>query len=127
MEAVAAIQSASPEAAHWPVADYLHYEFTVAICAAAVAGFLVWRRVAEGEAEVLNLAVRREFRRQGIARELLKPLLNLPEGEIFLEVRESNLAARMCYKCMGFQEVSTRQEYYDVPCESAIVMKFHSC
>ena len=127
LEAVAAIQSASPEAAHWLAADYLQYEFTVAICGGTVAGFLVWRRVAEGEAEVLNLAVAPQFRRQGIARELLMPLLNLRGHLVFLEVRESNLAARMCYKSMGFQEVSIRAKYYDSPSESAIVMKFHSC
>jgi ribosomal protein S18 acetylase RimI-like enzyme len=57
LEGVEAIQSASPEAAHWKAADYLQYEFTVAICGGTVAGFLVWRRVAEGEAELLNLAV----------------------------------------------------------------------
>ena len=127
LEAVEAIQSASPEAAHWRAADYLQYEFTVAICGATLAGFLVWRPVADGEAELLNLAVAPRFRRQGIARELLKPLLNLPGSRVFLEVRESNLAARMCYKSMGFQEVSIRQKYYSSPSESAIVMKFHSC
>ena len=127
LEAVEAIQSASPEAAHWKATDYLQYQFTVAICGGTVAGFLVWRRVAEDEAELLNLAVAPPFRRQGIARELLKPLLNLLDGGIFLEVRESNVAARMCYKSMGFQEVSTRTLYYESPPEAAIVMKFHSC
>ena len=41
-EAIAAIQSASPEAAHWPVAQYMPYEFTVSISDGRVAGFLVW-------------------------------------------------------------------------------------
>ena len=127
LEAVEAIQSASPEAAHWKAADYLQYEFTVAICGATLAGFLVWRPVADGEAELLNLAVSPQIRRKGIARELLKPLLNLRGSRVFLEVRESNLSARMCYKSMGFQEVSIRQKYYSSPSESAIVMKFHSC
>jgi len=127
LEAVAAIQSASPEASHWPPADYLQYEFTVAISGGIVAGFLVWRPLAEGECEVLNLAVSSEFRRQGIARKLLNPLLNLHDTEVFLEVRESNQAARIFYKSMGFQEVNIRQMYYEFPPESAIVMKFHSC
>jgi len=127
LEAVAAIQSASPQASHWLVSDYLQYEFTVAVSGGAVAGFLVWRPLAEDECEVLNLAVAPEFRRQGIARELLTPLLNLRDTEVFLEVRESNLAARMFYKSMGFQEVSFRHLYYESPAESAIVMKFHSC
>jgi ribosomal-protein-alanine N-acetyltransferase len=127
LEAVAAIQFASHSASHWPVADYLKYQFTVAVSDDGVAGFLVWRHLAEGECEVLNLAVAPQFRRQGIARELLNPLLNLRDTDIFLEVRESNEAARTFYKSMGFQEVSFRRLYYEDPSESAIVMKFHSC
>jgi ribosomal-protein-alanine N-acetyltransferase len=124
---IGAIQSASPEAAHWPVAQYMPYEFTVSIADGRVAGFLVWRRLAEGECELLNLAVAPAFRRRGIARELLKPLLNLRNNQVFLEVRESNRAARIFYKSIGFQEVSIRSQYYDSPSEAAIVMKFHSC
>ena len=127
LEAVAAIQSASQGAAHWPVADYLQYEFMVAVSDGTVAGFLVWRPLAEGECEVLNLAVAPQFRRQGIARELLNPLLNLRDTDVFLEVRESNQAARIFYKSMGFQEVGSRPSYYQDPPEAAIVMKFHSC
>jgi ribosomal-protein-alanine N-acetyltransferase len=126
LQSVAAIQAACPEAAHWPVAEYLQYEFTVSIAAGGVAGFLVWRRLAEGECEVLNLAVAPRFRRQGVARRILEPLLDL-RGTIFLEVRASNLAARIFYKSMGFQEVTIRSEYYSSPPDAAIVMKFHSC
>jgi ribosomal-protein-alanine N-acetyltransferase len=46
---------------------------------------------------------------------------------VFLEVRESNLGARAFYKALSFQEVNIRQDYYDQPSESAIVMVFHSC
>jgi len=127
LESVAAIQSTSPEAAHWPVAEYMQYEFTVAISDGSVAGFLVWRPLAEGECEVLNLVVAPLFRRRGMARELLKPLLGAPGNKVFLEVRQSNQAAQIFYKSMGFQEVSTRRLYYDSPPEAAIVMKFHSC
>jgi ribosomal-protein-alanine N-acetyltransferase len=127
LEAVAAIQSASPEAASWPVADYLQYEFMAATAGGEVAGFLVWRPLAAGECEVLNLAVAPAFRRQGIARDLLKPLLDLRDTRIFLEVRESNRTARIFYKSIGFQEVGIRNAYYKSPSEAAIVMKFHSC
>jgi ribosomal-protein-alanine N-acetyltransferase len=126
-EAVAAIQAASPHAAQWPVADYLLYEFLVALEVDVVVGFVVWRTVAEGESELLNLAVAAEFRRRGIARQLMAAILSLPEHEIFLEVRESNEAARMFYKSIGFKEVSIRREYYCSPVEAGIVMKFHSC
>jgi ribosomal-protein-alanine N-acetyltransferase len=127
LEAVAAIQSASPEAAHWPVTEYPQYEFMVSVGDGAVNGFLVWRPLGEGECELLNLVVGPTWRRQGVARELLKLLLQRAGNTVFLEVRESNLAARKLYKSMGFQEVSIRKEYYDAPPETAIVMKFHSC
>jgi ribosomal-protein-alanine N-acetyltransferase len=127
LKAVAAIQSASPEAAHWSVMEYLQYEFTVSLSAGTLAGFLVWRPLGKGECEVLNLAVAPAFRRQGVGRQLLETLLQRAESVAFLEVRESNLGARNFYKSMGFKEVSIRKEYYDNPPESAIVMKFHSC
>ena len=124
---VALIQAASPEAAQWDAADYLHYDFRVSVCGIRVAGFMVSRALAEGETELLNLAVAPEFRRQGVARKLVGSLLDESPGVVYLEVRESNLAARRFYNRMGFQEVSSRIGYYQAPPEAAIVMKFHSC
>lgn len=127
MAQVAALQAASTEAAHWDPADYLQYRFQVSVSEGRIVGFLVVRTLVEGEAELLNLVVAADFRRQGVARRLLEPLLSTPAITVFLEVRESNAAARKLYKSMGFQEVNVRQEYYDSPLEAAIVMKFHSC
>jgi len=124
---VALIQAASPEAAQWDAADYLRYDFRVSLRGIRVAGFLVSRMVAEGETELLNLAVAPEFRRQGVARKLVESLLGESPRAVYLEVRESNRAARKFYNHMGFQEVSWRSEYYQDPPEAAIVMKFHSC
>jgi ribosomal-protein-alanine N-acetyltransferase len=124
---VAVIQAASPEAAQWDVSDYSRYDFRVSVCGIRVAGFLVSRMVAEGETELLNLAVAPEFRRQGVARKLVESLLGESPRVVYLEVRESNLAARKFYNYMGFQEVSSRLGYYQAPPEAAIVMKFHSC
>jgi len=127
LEAIAAIQSASPEAALWPPGDYLQYDLRVAERQRRVAGFLVARRTAEGEAEVLNLAVAPEFRRQGVARALMRAFLHGFQGDVFLEVRSSNLSALEFYKSLGFQELTLRTDYYERPPEAAIVMKFHSC
>jgi ribosomal-protein-alanine N-acetyltransferase len=123
----ATIQAASPEAAQWPVSDYLQYDFRVSVCRIRVAGFLVSRALTEGETELLNLAVAPEFRRRGVARMLVESLLAESPGVVYLEVRESNWAARKFYNRMGFQEVSSRLGYYQAPPEAAIVMKFHSC
>ncbi|MGO9232108.1 MAG: ribosomal protein S18-alanine N-acetyltransferase [Bryobacteraceae bacterium] len=127
LAAIAAIQAASPEAADWQPADYLAHRLLVAIGGAGVMGFVAARPVAEGEFEILNLAVAPEFRRQGIARELLEALFQDSHGTFFLEVRESNQAAQMCYKSLGFQSIGRRPGYYEGPSEAAIVMKFHSC
>jgi len=127
LEPVAAIQRSSPGAAQWTVADYLGHDFRVAVEDGHVAGFLVARRVAPDEAELLNIAVAPEFRRKRVARDLLGALLADTRGTLFLEVRESNTAARKLYKSIGFQEVSVRRDYYENPPETAIVMKFHSC
>ena len=127
MAEVAAIQEASPEAARWNVSEYLQYHFWVAVHGNRIVGFLVSRNLAEGERELLNLAVAPEFRRQGVGHELLATLLAEAPGVIYLEVRASNQVARSIYKSKGFQEVGSRQGYYENPLEAAIVMKFHSC
>ena len=48
-------------------------------------------------------------------------------GEFFLEVRESNLAARDLFRKLGFEQVGVRPGYYDHPAEAAIVMRVRSC
>ena len=127
LEAVAAIQAASPEAAHWQVGDYLEQDFQVAVSDGVPAGFLVARTLTDGEYEILNLAVCPEFRQHGIARSLLEAFLEGVEGDVYLEVRESNRPALNLYKSMGFQEVAVRKQYYEDPREDGIVLKFHSC
>ena len=127
LEEIAAIQAASPEAAQWKLADYAVFDLWVAVCENRVAGFLAARSLGDGECELLNLAVGPEFRRRGIARRLVGALAGAHCGNIFLEVRESNLAARNLYKSMEFKEIGVRPGYYDLPLEAAIVMKFHSC
>jgi ribosomal-protein-alanine N-acetyltransferase len=127
LQAVAVIQQQSPQAAQWDPAAYLEYDFLVAVASGRVAGFLVGRRTAPGESELLNLAVLPELRRKGVARALWDYWISGISGAIFLEVRESNHGARTFYKVLGFQEVGSRSQYYSTCPEHAIVMKFHSC
>jgi ribosomal-protein-alanine N-acetyltransferase len=127
LDAVAAIQEASPGAARWKAADYLGQDFLVAAEANRIVGFLVSRSVAADEREILNLAVEADFRRKGVAKALLESALQAFHGDVFLEVRESNQIAQEFYKSLGFQVLSKRKEYYDSPPDTGIVMKFHSC
>ena len=122
--AIARIQAASPESAQWEPADY---ECLVACLNGELAGFLVFRKTAVTEFEVLNLAVHPRFRRQGLARQMMQFMLAGYRGDVFLEVRESNQSARKFYESLGFQEIGRRRDYYRNPVESGIVMKFLSC
>ncbi len=111
----------------WPKESFLAYDCLVAEVGGTVAGFLISREIfpseqAPPEREVLNLAVARRFRRQGIARRLLEAELER-EAIFFLEVRESNYAAQTLYRQAGFAEISRRKGYYQNPSETAIVMR----
>ncbi len=127
LPAIADIQSAAPEASHWNPRDYLTYECRVAEEGDAVIGFVVARRLADREWEILNLAVAPDARRRGIGRQLLADSLARHSGEFFLEVRESNIPARRFYEFFGFRAITKRLQYYSNPVEAAIVMKRFSC
>jgi ribosomal protein S18 acetylase RimI-like enzyme len=131
LNAIAAIQAASPEAAQWNVSDYVRYHLRVAIYEKQIVGFLVSRALGRPEDhcdwEILNLAVLPAFRRRRVGRSLVESLLVDSGGSVYLEVRSSNKAAIHLYNSLGFEEVSRRPGYYEAPLEAAIVMKFHSC
>ncbi len=83
------IEAHSNESARWEPEAYLTFDCVVAEVKSTIAGFMVSRSTAVREREILNIAVAPEFRRRGVASALLSSLDN---GEIFLEVRESNEA-----------------------------------
>ena len=85
-----------------------------------------------GEAQILNLSVVADARRQGLGRELLRYFVDdarwLHAGQIFLEVRASNVAAIALYETEGFAPVARRLGYYpgvgaESPREDALVMR----
>lgn len=82
---------------------------------------------AGGQAELGDLAVRPESRRRGVGRLLLEAMLAAAEQErievMYLEVRESNLAARALYEQGGFVAVDRRLRYYADPTEDALVLR----
>jgi len=121
------IQAESGQAAQWKAADYLMHECLVATVDGRLTGFAVARRTAPDEIEILNVAVDPASRRRGIGRSLIRGLIGKNPGIVFLEVRQSNIAARKLYHSLGFEVAGVRQDYYSQPMESAIVMKFHSC
>ena len=126
-----AIQHAAPQSSQWAAQDYLAFDCQVAVANDAssedrIAGFLVSRSVGDGEREILNVAIHPDFRRLHIASELLQAELSRCPGVHFLEVRQSNAAARRLYEGLGFQAVGERPAYYDDPPETGIVMRILS-
>ena len=91
-----------------------------------VAGYVVALNAAD-EGDILNLAVRPSERRSGLGRDLvqraIEALAQRGVVHVYLEVRESNAAARALYAAHGFQEVGRRREYYRRPVEDAIVLR----
>lgn len=96
----------------------------VALRGGKVAGYLITQWVLD-EIHILNIAVRSDFRRQGVAAELLNFLFQRGAGKriksVYLEVRESNEAARTLYAKFGFTELGLRKSYYQDG-ENALVM-----
>ena len=128
-----AAQSAG--AAQWQPADYEAIfassaparHCLIAQQAERAIGFIVMREL-EGVWELENLAVPAELRRQGIATLLLLEMLALAAARaakiIFLEVRESNHAARALYEHNGFTLTGRRTSYYSQPLEDALIYRF---
>jgi [ribosomal protein S18]-alanine N-acetyltransferase len=92
-----------------------------------ITGVIVGGRIVD-EAEILNLAVKKEFRRKGLARALVQRVMaewnTSKVANIFLEVRESNDAAIRMYEGFGFQRAGRRIRYYTEPEEDALVLKW---
>jgi ribosomal-protein-alanine acetyltransferase len=93
----------------------------------SVVGFIIGRQV-EDEWEIENIAVTGAARRCGLGSRLVGEFLDLVRGRggkaVFLEVRESNEAARSLYEKWAFLEVGRRKMYYQDPAEDALVLKF---
>jgi ribosomal-protein-alanine N-acetyltransferase len=89
-------------------------------------GFLVARHVAF-DWELENIVVSPSARRKGLGKRLLDDLLHRARDtnsdSVFLEVRESNAAARSLYEKAGFQLAGRRRSYYNDPPEDAFLYR----
>lgn len=131
IEDVLAIQAASPEIAQWSLWDYDRVArgemagWVTESESGDITGFIVARRIAN-DLEILNFAVRPTARRQGIGAALLGEALRwgaeFSAGQVFLEVRASNLAALRFYEQHKFQVTGRRPRYYTAPIEDALVL-----
>lgn len=77
------------------------------------------------EGYIDNVAVFPEYRRRGVAGQLLDVYCRFGQAHLAfltLEVRGSNDSAIALYHSRGFQEVGRRKDFYDGPKEDAILM-----
>ncbi len=98
----------------------------VALDGSRVAGYVGSQSVL-GEADMMNVAVSPDYRRKGIAKQLLRSLQqSLAEREVHsltLEVRRSNESAIALYAKEGFLQVGCRKNYYRHPTEDALILR----
>ena len=91
-----------------------------------VAGYVGSQTVLD-EADIMNVAVAPEYRRRGIARQLLDRLRDLLAAQgvrsLTLEVRASNEPAIALYESLGYVQVGRRPNYYFKPREDALILR----
>ena len=83
-------------------------------------------QTAKFEQELHTFAVKSEFRRRGIGRQMMDHMLEKARGRgveyIYLQVRPSNQEAKELYKFFGFVGIGMRRNYYRDNSEDALVM-----
>jgi ribosomal-protein-alanine N-acetyltransferase len=129
-----ALEKHAVTASHWSVEQYeaafsetgLDRVVLVIEEECVVKGFLIAQAV-EHEWEIENIAVAGLARRRGLGTRLLSEFLDLARKRgtqgVFLEVRDSNLAARALYEKWAFVEAGRRPRYYRQPEEDAVVYR----
>jgi [ribosomal protein S18]-alanine N-acetyltransferase len=91
-----------------------------------ILGFLIAQHISP-EWELENIVVAANARRKGLGKRLLQHLLSaaheINSASVFLEVRESNTAARALYEKAGFAQIGRRKIYYTNPPEDAVLYR----
>jgi [ribosomal protein S18]-alanine N-acetyltransferase len=135
--AIFALEKSIPSAAHWPESTYCDIfaqegPKRIALVAKdqrgksrdAICGFVV-ARLAGGDCEIENIFVAPPNQHGGLGSQLLQSLAaaarNHNATRIFLEVRESNDAARALYEKCGFALTGRRPNYYTDPVVVALL------
>lgn len=91
---------------------------------ALLLGYIIFMRASD-EGEILRIAVKESARKRKTARRLLETAIENMYGagvkNIYLEVRESNTAARRLYESAKFKEIGRRGGYYRDNNEDALI------
>ena len=99
----------------------------VAELADSVVAFMIYE-LHRSRLHMLNFAVMRSHRRLGIGTQMMNKLVGKlsPErrARIVLEVRETNLAAQLFFRSLGFRAVSVLKDFYQDSTEDAYLMHY---
>jgi len=100
------------------------YPLVTKIAGRVVGYICLW--IVLDEMQIANIAVSKEYRRQGIGEKLLNYILALAQEskcqEISLDVRKSNISALKLYEKLGFEKKGRRKNYYRFPQEDALIL-----
>ena len=100
--------------------------WVVALCDDTVVGY-IGSQSSIDESDVMNVAVHPDWRRQGIAENLIEHLIRELKSRgskaLMLEVRASNAPAIALYEKLGFRQVGLRKNYYKNPKEDALILR----
>ncbi len=98
----------------------------VAMDGQQLAGYIGSQSVGE-EADMMNVAVHPDFRKNGIGRMLIMQLIETLKTKgihcLTLEVRASNVPAIDLYEKLDFKRIGCRPNYYRHPREDALIMR----
>lgn len=102
-----------------------HSLYVLARRGAETLGYACYWFVAD-EAQLVNIGVRPEARRQGLAARLVEAGLAAARARgmasMYLEVRVSNTGAQALYRRYGFTVQALRKGVYDLPKEDGYIM-----
>ncbi len=92
-----------------------------------VVGFMIYE-LHKDQLHVLNFAVRPDVRRRGVGRQMVEKLIGKLSQQrrtrVLLEIRETNLAAQVFFRNLGFVATTVLRDYYDDTTEDAYVMQY---
>jgi ribosomal-protein-alanine N-acetyltransferase len=92
----------------------------------SILGFLITRTIGR-EWEIENIVIGEQSQRHGLGRQLLGEVLRHARHRgaeaIFLEVRDSNFAAKALYENLNFKQIGRRKSYYRDPEEDAVLYR----
>ena len=92
-----------------------------------VVGFMIYE-LHKNRLHILNFSVHPDCRRKGIGaqmcRKLISKLSSQRRNRIMLEIRETNLAAQLFFRDLGFKAVTVLRDFYEDTVEDAYLMQY---